>query len=472
MSPAAHCLEFEHLHQPDGWLSPGYVEVDAQGMIVNVAAARPLTWAAGSPTRTTQVPGFAIPGMPNLHSHAFQRAIAGFTEHRSQATDTFWTWREAMYRCAAALDPETLEDISAMAFVEMLRAGYTSVAEFHYVHRDVDGRAYADKAEMSWRVLAAAARVGLGVTLLPVLYLHGGFGKALQPRQQRFAHQDTDDFMGTFRRLRSKIAERPLWRLGVAPHSLRAVDERSLHALVKGLDELDPTAPIHIHVAEQRREVEECLSALDARPVAFLLSRFHIGPRWCMVHATQLDDGECLALAHSDATAGVCPTTEANLGDGLFQTEAYLAARGSLGVGTDSQIEIDPCAELRLLEYTQRLRKEQRAVLTGSTRSAWHVGRHLWETACAGGARAVAQPVGAILPGKRADIVVVDGEHPRMLGHDSDTALDAFVFSAGKAAVRDVFVGGTRLIENGRHRADDEIRAGFVRAMRKLRDSA
>ncbi|HLU39524.1 MAG TPA: amidohydrolase family protein, partial [Planctomycetota bacterium] len=254
-------------------------------------------------------------------------------------------------------------------------------------------------------------------------------------------------------------------------HSLRAVDEQALHELVRGIDEIDPTAPIHVHAAEQRREVEECVAALDARPVAFLLSRFALGPRWCIVHATHLDAGECLALAHSEATAGVCPTTEANLGDGSFATQDYLAARGSLGIGSDSQIEIDPCAELRMLEYGQRVRHEQRAVLVGSTLATAHVGRNLWEVACAGGARAVAQPVGALVPGRRADFVVLDPRHPRMVGHDADTALDAFVFSAGPAAVRDVFVAGRKVIDGGRHRAEEEIVAGFARAMRKLKEA-
>jgi formimidoylglutamate deiminase len=376
-----------------------------------------------------------------------------------------------MYRCAQALDPESLEDITAMAFLEMLRAGYTAVAEFHYVHGDPLGQAYADPAEMSWRVLAAAARVGLGLTFLPVLYLQGGFGKPLQPRQRRFAHADVDAFLDLGRRVRSKIANQPLWRLGAAPHSLRAVDERALHALLQGLDELDATAPIHIHVAEQRREVEECLAALDARPAAFLLSRFNLGPRWCLVHATHLDDAERLALALSDATVGVCPTTEANLGDGLFPADSFLAARGVLGIGSDSQIEIDPAAELRMLEYGQRMRREQRAVLSGTTRAAQHVGRFLWETACAGGARALAQPVGALVPGRRADVVVIDAEVDRMVGHRLDTALDALVFSAGTRAVRDVYVAGKKVIDAGRHHAEDEIRAGFRRAMRKLQES-
>lgn len=462
------CLEFEHLHQADGWLTPGYVEVDATGTIANVAAARPADW----PPSAEKFAGFAIPGQPNLHSHAFQRAIAGFTEHRAQRTDTFWTWREAMYGCAAGLDPDTMEDLAAMAFLEMLRAGYTSVAEFHYVHHDEHGAPYADRAEMSWRILAAAARVGLGLTLLPVLYLRGGFGQALEPRQRRFGHQDVDDYLATCARVHQRVRKEPTWRLGGAAHSLRAVDERSLHALVAGLDELDGSTPIHIHVAEQQREIDECVAHLDARPVAFLLSRFQLGPRWCLVHATHLDEGELGALAHSDAVAGLCPTTEANLGDGAFLADQYLATGGRIGVGSDSQIEIDPCAELRLLEYMQRLRCEQRNVLAGSRPTTQHLGRHLWQTACAGGAQALAQPVGALEAGKRADIVVLDAGHDRMIGHRGDTALDAFVFSAGAAAVRDVCVAGRWLIRRGHHRAEEEIRASFARAMARLRAQA
>ena len=468
MPPGATCLAFEALHQPDGWLTPGYLHVDANGMIAEVSAVRPADWPAGA----TPAPGIAIPGLPNLHSHSFQRAMAGFAEVRGPASDSFWTWREAMYRCAETLRPEALEDIAAMAFLEMLRAGYTSVAEFHYLHHDRDGSPYADRAELSWRVLSAAARVGLGMTFLPVLYLHGGFGKPLQPRQRRFAHRDTDDFLDLVARVRSAVAGKPHRRVGVAPHSLRAVDERALHALVAGLDAVDSSAPIHIHVAEQRREVEECQAALDARPVAFLLSRFALGPRWCLVHATHIDDGECLALAHSEAAAGICPTTEANLGDGFFAADTFAAARGQFGIGSDSQIEIDPCAELRLLEYGLRLRREQRNVLAGPTRPRQHIGRNLWEAACAGGAQALGQPLGSLTPGRRADLVVLDRDHDRMIGHQPDSALDAFVFSAGPAAIRDVYVGGRRLIENRRHRSEDEIRANFARTMRELWSNA
>lgn len=462
------CLAFEAVHQPDGWLTPGYLRLSANGTIAEVSPARPSDWPADAAPR----PGIAIPGMPNLHSHSFQRAMAGFAEVKGPATDSFWTWREAMYRCAQTLTPEALEDIAAMAFLEMLRAGYTSVAEFHYLHHDADGTPYADRAELSWKVLSAAARVGLGMTFLPVLYQHGGFGKPLQPRQRRFSHQSVDDFLGLCQKIHGALGKSHHRRFGVAPHSLRAVDERSLHALLAGLDALDPGAPVHIHVAEQRREVEECLAALDARPVAFLLSRFALGPRWCLVHATHIDDGETLALAHSEAVAGICPTTEANLGDGFFAADAYLAARGQLGVGSDSQIECDPCAELRLLEYGLRLRREQRNVLAGNTRTRQHVGRHLWETACEGGARALGQKVGSLTPGQRADIVVLDAEHPRLIGHQPDTALDAFVFGAGPSAVRDVWVGGKHLIEDGHHRSEDEIRAAFARTMRKLWSNA
>lgn len=463
MTAHAH-LEFEHLHQPDGWLSPGYLVVNPQGDIAEVAAARPSGW----PPSALRVTGYAVPGQPNLHSHAFQRALAGFTEHRAHPTDTFWTWREAMYGCAGALDPDDLEALTAMAFLEMVKAGYTSVAEFHYVHHDASGAPYADRAETSWRVLAAAERVGLGLTLLPVLYQRGGFAEPLQARQRRFAHRDADHFLATYEHVHARVRGRSTWRLGVAAHSLRAVDERALHTVVDAVDRLDPSARIHIHVAEQRREVDECLTHLDARPVAYLLSRFQVGPRWCLVHATHLDDAECLALARSDAVAGLCPTTEANLGDGVFPAETFLATAGRIGVGSDSQIEIDPCAELRLLEYGQRLRSERRNVLTGPTTA--HVGRHLWQTACTGGAQALGQAIGELRPGRRADIVVLDSEHPRLLGHGPDTILDAFVFAAGAAAVRDVWVSGRRLLHDRRHHAENEIVAAFRRSMRRLRE--
>ncbi|MEZ5967084.1 MAG: formimidoylglutamate deiminase [Planctomycetota bacterium] len=455
-------LEFEHLHQPSGWLSPGYLEIDAHGDIAEVAAARPLHW----PNSARRVAGYAIPGLPNLHSHAFQRAFAGFAEHRSHATDTFWTWREAMYACADAIDPDALEDITAMAFLEMLRAGYTSVAEFHYLHHDKTGLPFSDRAEASWRILSAATRVGLGLTLLPVFYQRGGFDQPLQARQRRFAHRTVDEFFATCGRVLARMRGERIWRFGAAAHSLRAVEERALHDVVAALDHHDPSAPIHIHVAEQQREVDDCLANLDARPVAYLLSRFNLGPRWCLVHATHVDDGERLALARSDAVAGLCPTTEANLGDGIFPADTFMGTAGRVGVGSDSQIEIDPCAELRLLEYGQRLRREERNVLVGE--GTGHVGRHLWQSACAGGAQALGQAVGELRPGRRADIVGLDPQHPRLLGHSPDTVLDAFVFAAGAGAVRDVWVGGRHLVHDRHHHAEEEICASFRRTMHRL----
>ena len=468
MPPPRSCLEFEHLHQPEGWLSPGFVEVDATGTIARVSAVRPRDW----PKDTATIRGFAIPGMPNVHSHAFQRAMAGFAEHRGHPTDTFWTWRETMYSFANALDPDTLEDLTAMAFLEMVKAGWTSVGEFHYIHRDPQGQAYADPAEMSWRVCAAAERVGLGLTLLPVLYLHGGFETELTPRQRRFAHTDVDDFLGVCARIHATLAENPLRRFGVAPHSLRAVTPNELRELIVGVDSFAPASPLHLHAAEQQREVSECVAHLGAGPVAYLLSRFPLGERWCIVHATHVDDGERLALARSDAIVGICPTTEANLGDGLFATGEYLAEGGGLGIGTDSNIEIDPCAELRALEYGQRLRHETRNVLVGPGEAGKHVGRNLWEITVTGGARALRQPVGMLVAGQRADIVVLDGDCDRMVGHARDTAIDAYVFSAGPPAVRDVFVAGRCVVENRRHAREDEIRASYRRAMRELRAKA
>ncbi len=462
------CLQFEHLHQPEGWLSPGFVEIDAAGTIARISAVRPRDWPETAPA----IRGFAIPGMPNVHSHAFQRAMAGFAEHRGHPTDTFWTWRETMYSFASALEPETLEDLTAMAFLEMVKAGYTSVGEFHYLHRDRNGKPYADPAEMSWRICAAAERAGLGLTLLPVLYLHGGFDTPLEPRQRRFAHASVDEFLGVCARVCATLAEKPLRHFGVAPHSLRAVTPNDLRELIVGIDTFAPNSPLHMHAAEQQREVSECKERLGASPVAYLLSRFPLSDRWCLIHATHVDDGERLALARSDAIVGICPTTEANLGDGLFATGEYLAEGGGLGIGSDSNIETDPCAELRALEYGQRLHHETRNVLVGGGETGKHVGRNLWETAAAGGARALRQPVGALVAGLRADIVVLDGDCDRLVGHARDTAIDAYVFSAGPSAVRDVYVAGRSVVKDRAHAREDEIRASYRRAMHALRTQA
>ncbi|HET7358834.1 MAG TPA: formimidoylglutamate deiminase, partial [Rhodanobacteraceae bacterium] len=332
--------------------------------------------------RDGETPGrWVLPGMPNLHSHAFQRAMAGLAERRGQGDDSFWSWRETMYAFAAALGPDDLQAIAAQLYVEMLKAGYTQVCEFHYLHHQPDGTPYADPAAMSLALVEAAREAGIGLTLLPVLYMRGGFdGRPLSPRQRRFGH-DVDGFMALFERLRA--LHEPMLRVGIALHSLRAVPEAAMREV---LDAVAGTGcPIHIHVAEQIGEVQDCLAVHNARPVEWLLDHAPVDARWCLVHATHLTDDELRRAAASGAVAGLCPTTEANLGDGLFPLAAWLDAGGTLGIGSDSHISVSPVEELRWLEYGQRLASRHRNVAArGAGKS---VGETLWTAALAGGAQ-------------------------------------------------------------------------------------
>ena len=446
---------FDCVLTPDGWLAPGRIEIAGDGRIAAVGAGQGGAW----------VGGIALPGMPNLHSHAFQRAMAGLTERAGPGTDSFWTWREVMYGFVARLDPDDVEAIAARLYCEMLKAGYTAVAEFHYLHHAPDGGVYDDLAEMAERVTRAAGRTGIALTLLPVLYDAGGFGGApVGGAQRRFAN-DTERLLEIVETMRDRHGARPDFRIGLAPHSLRAAAPESLAAALAGLDAIDPDAPVHIHVAEQTREVEDCLAWCGRRPVDWLLENHAVGPRWCLVHATHMNAEETRALAATGAVAGLCPTTEANLGDGLFPLAAWLGAGGRLGIGSDSHVSTSPVEELRWLEYGQRLAARRRniaALTEGST------GARLHAAALDGGAQATARDAGAVEVGRAADIVVLDAAHPLLAGRTGDAILDAYVFAGNDNLVRDVMVGGRWVVRCGRHAEEDAIAREFVRTMERL----
>ncbi|MBM3584705.1 MAG: formimidoylglutamate deiminase [Alphaproteobacteria bacterium] len=447
---------------PDGWTEGARIDIDGDG---NIAAIT----VGGASDGAERARGPIVPGLPNLHSHAFQRAMAGLTERRGAAgRDSFWTWREVMYGFVARLNPATLQAIATQLYVEMLEAGYTAVAEFHYLHHGPDGVPYADPAELSNRVIAAAATAGIGITHLPVLYAHGGFGGQPPTAGQRRFVNDGDRFLRLVEELRGRHHGFHDVRIGIAPHSLRAVNPRLLADVHDALNRSDATAPIHIHIAEQTREVDECLAWSGTRPVAWLLANAPVDRRWCLVHATHMTEAETRGLAATGAVAGLCPTTEANLGDGLFPLEPYLIDDGLVGVGSDSHISVSPVEELRWLEYGQRLAKRARNV--ASTPKASHVGAGLYRRALVGGAHACARPIGAIAPGHRADLVVLDAEHPLLVGRSGDTLLDAWVFAGNAPVVRDVMVGGTWVVRRGRHARRDEARADFARAINTLMD--
>jgi formimidoylglutamate deiminase len=444
---------------PEGFAEAVRLEIDDRG---DLAALQ----VGAEPAGAERIPGVVLPGMPNLHSHAFQRAMAGLAERLEPGEASFWSWRTVMYRFLERIGPDELRAIAAQLYVEMLEAGYTAVGEFHYLHHQRDGRPYADPAELSWAILEAQQASGIGLTLLPALYMAGGFGGSPpEAGQRRFVH-DLDGFARLIDRLCPRFSADPNLRLGIAPHSLRAVPDGALRDLVQVADALDPEAPIHIHVAEQVKEVRDCLEWCGARPVRHLFDAAPVGPRWCLVHATHMDDAETDLLARSGAVAGLCPTTEANLGDGLFDLGGYLAARGRFGIGSDSHVSVSPVEELRWLEYGQRVARLRR--LVAASEDEPHCGARLWRAALAGGAQALGRRIGQLAPGCRADLVTIDDDHPLLVGRTGDLLLDSLAFSGNANPVRDVMVGGRWRVRDGRHAERERIAAAYGRTIATL----
>ncbi|HET9482651.1 MAG TPA: formimidoylglutamate deiminase [Xanthomonadales bacterium] len=433
---------------PSGWTRNVSLAVRDDGELIDVSQS-------ARPDDAHRIGRIVLPGMPNLHSHAFQRAMAGLAEHMTEANDSFWTWRETMYRFAGRVDPGALAAIAAQLYVELLKHGYTAVCEFQYLHHEPDGTPYAARTAMSDALVAAAMESGIGLTLLPTLYMTGGFdGRAMSERQRRFRH-DPADFLRLVEALRAR--EGGQLRVGIALHSLRAVPADAMREVLDS--GLASQGPIHIHIAEQVAEVEDCLRARGARPVAWLLDNASIDARWCLVHATHLTRHEVSALAHSDAVAGLCPTTEANLGDGLFPLKAYIDAGGAFGIGSDSHVSVSPVEELRWLEYGQRLSMQRRTVM--SRKGAPSTGENLWRGALSGGAKACGRKVGALAPGNRADLVVLDDTAPELAGRDLPHLLDTLVFAGNRNLVRDVMVGGRWVVRGGHHVAEDAIASRY-----------
>jgi formimidoylglutamate deiminase len=429
---------------PSGWARDVVLSVDGG----DITAVEVKADAEGA----ERLQGPVLPGMANLHSHAFQRAMAGLTEVRAATHDDFWSWRELMYRFMERLTPAQAQAIAEQLYIEMLKHGYTAVAEFHYVHHPT---------EMLARHLDAARDTGIAITLLPALYQWSGFGaQPLKDRQKRFA-SDVKGVLHILASLKRHLSAEV--KAGVAPHSLRAVDPQSLKELISVVDE---RAPIHIHAAEQTREVEECSLALGKRPVEWLLENCAVDGRWCIVHATHVNAGEVVGLAASGAVAGLCPSTEANLGDGMFPLLAYRGASGRYGIGGDSHVSRDPAEELRLLEYVQRLVGRRRNLNISSTSPA--VGTTLWLEAAAGGAQALGREMGALAEGKRADFVVLDGEHVDLVAKRGDEVANALVFSGTAGLVRDVMVAGRWVVRDRHHKLEEKAAQNYARALAEL----
>ncbi|PQM26278.1 formimidoylglutamate deiminase [Sphingopyxis lindanitolerans] len=439
---------------PDGWC--GHVRLTLeQGRI------------SGIETGIDAAPGderhaIFLPGLPNLHSHAFQRGMAGLAERAGTGADSFWTWREAMYHFVDRLDPEGMQAIAALAFAEMLESGFTCVGEFHYLHHGLDGQPYDDIAIMARAIADAADATGIALTLLPVFYAHAGFGGAdPAPGQRRFVN-DVDRYARLLDAAQGAVAGLDAAVVGVAPHSLRAATAEELAAVAA----MAPGAPVHIHIAEQTAEVDACLAWSGARPVEWLMDHADVDRDWCLVHATHITDAERHAIVQSGAVAGLCPITEANLGDGLFPARDFLAEGGRFGVGSDSNVEIDAAAELRLLEYGQRLAQRGRNLLASGAGQS--TGASLYRGALAGGGQALGRPSPGLAVGAAADIVSLNAADPGFAGRTGDAILDSWIFGGGARRVDCVWRGGVKRVAGGRHVARDAIDARYRTAMATL----
>ncbi|MEM9498792.1 MAG: formimidoylglutamate deiminase [Pseudomonadota bacterium] len=449
-------IHARHVLTPEGWARDRTVKIGRDGRIAELAS--------GAPDADTLCTDLLLPAPVNLHSHSFQRALAGLTEARGpDPSDSFWTWRTLMYRFLDQLTPDQVEAIAALAFMEMLEAGFGAVAEFHYLHHAPGGAPYDALPEMATRIVAAADRAGLGLTLLPVLYMQGGCdGRALAGGQRRFGC-DLDQYDRLLSGSRAALRHAPDdAALGVAPHSLRAVAPDSLARV----PDLCPGAPLHMHLAEQVAEVEEVRTALGARPVEWVLQNMDPGPDWCFIHCTQMTGVETAALAATGAVAGLCPITEASLGDGIFNAVAFAAAGGRFGVGSDSNIHISLLAELSALDYSQRLRDHTRAALATPDRST---GRVLYDAALAAGAQAAGRASGALAPGHWADLVAIDTGTPALCARQGDTLLDSLIFSGqGQSSLTDVWSAGRHVVREGRHVARDTITRRYTETLSAL----
>jgi len=441
------------LLQGDKWLNGVVLSLADDGVIRSIEQG-------SQQSADSSINGIVVPGMPNAHSHSFQRLIAGLTGPRGSQHDSFWSWREAMYRTANRISPEQFGAVAQWVFIEMLKAGYTSCAEFHYLHHQPGGAMYSDPAEMSMRLLSAASVSGIALTLLPVLYCSSGFGQdGVNDEQLRFANSP-DQYLQLLENCQTAIVDKALVALGIAPHSLRAVPGTALHEVLQSLP--DRRCPVHIHIAEQPAEIDDCIKHLGARPLEYLLDQFPVDRRWCLVHATHISGGELRLAAQSEAIAGLCPTTEADLGDGIFKTTEWLNANGRFAIGSDSNVRISVTEELRLLEYNERLRSGQRNVLTAAGASC---GRFLYQHAARSGGVALGQSVGCLKPGFRADFLELDDRHELLAGRKPDVALDSWIFAGDNSMLNSVWVAGRRVVDQGHHDAEAASRAGFAQTI-------
>jgi formimidoylglutamate deiminase len=446
---------------PDGWTRDILIDVADDGTIAHVRRG----WAAGD-AAVENCGGPIVPGMPNAHVHSFQRAMGGLAERMGADEDTFWTWREVMYGFMARIGPAEAHAIAAQLYCELLKNGYTAAGEFHYLHHAPDGKPYARPAEMAFSYVRAAQETGIALTVLPALYAYSNFGEApLLPEQKRFA-ATPDAVLGMLTELREACRHHADLHFGVAPHSLRAVSPAMLKDMLAGLEVLDGSAPIHILVSEQVKEVNDCLAWCDLRPVQWLMENMQLGPRWCLVHCTHLSSLETEQLAASGAVAGLCPSTEGNLGDGVFPFLRFREKGGRFAIGSGANLSTTPVEELRWLEYGQRLQLRRRAVAATPARRS--VGTNLWTEAAQGGAQALGRPMGAVAPGLRADFAVLNAAHVNLEGRSGDRITDALLFLGNDRLVKHVMVSGRWVVRDGHHADEAAIEARFREVQTKL----
>lgn len=440
-----------------GWADNQLITIE-NGVITDIAR--------GTAEQADVVKSVVIPGMVNCHSHAFQRAFAGFSEQGSEGQDSFWTWRKIMYKFLAQLSAEDAQLIASQLYIEMLKMGYTRVAEFHYLHHELNGQPYQPLSTMAEAIFKAAHHAGIGLTMLPVLYRYSGFGEqAPSDGQKRFINSAAqfNQLVDQCVELTSQYANT---NVGIAPHSLRAVDKTSLQQAVAHVRQHDAQAPIHIHIAEQQQEVNDCVNHYGKRPVQWLLDNMTLDKHWCLIHATHIDDSELAGIAKTGAIAGICPTTEANLGDGIFPTTEFLAANGTFAIGSDSHISVNPIEELRWLEYAQRLIRQQRAVLANQEQAS--VGLNLWQRAAQGGAQSTNSNTGAIAVGKQADLLVLAMDDLACFAHGDQHLLDSLVFASQQVAIQDVMVNGQWVIIDKQHNDEQVIKRDFAKLLARL----
>ncbi|ACX90249.1 formimidoylglutamate deiminase [Pectobacterium parmentieri] len=442
---------------PQGWADNVRITVSTQGMITALESG------SQADDNCMCLDGFLVPGMPNLHSHAFQRVMAGLTEVVGDPADSFWTWRDLMYRLVDKITPEQLETIASYLYIEMLKAGYTSVAEFHYLHHDRGGKPYAQPAELALRISQAAKTAGIGLTLLPVLYSFSGFGgQAATTGQSRFIH-DTESYLALHETLTAQLAAEPMQRTGLCFHSLRAVTPEQMQSVLKASPQ---PQPIHIHIAEQQKEVDDCVAWSALRPVEWLYRHMPVDEQWCLVHATHLTRQETQQIAASGAVTGLCLTTEANLGDGIFPGPDYLEQKGRWGIGSDSHISVSVSEDLRWFEYGQRLNKRRRNLLHLPDEP--YIGNVLYQGALQGGRRALGQAIGQLSVGDRADMLLLDSRDPFLATASDRERLNRWIFACSTNPIKRVMTGGRWVIENGQHPYEDKITADFIQVMKRI----